>query len=325
MEQKKAREILAALAKPFAAEDLEWRLQQTFSNNTRGLAIPYVTNRAIQNRLDDVLGPDNWYNDYKPWHGTGEKEAQLCGISIYFEGRGFVTKWDGAEDTDIEPVKGGLSDSMKRAACQWGIGRILYSMDGVFVDVTRKGKSYVINSEERQNLDNAYLAMLKRLGLTPASAGGIQSLLMPKEISDDKTSDANPEPPKQQEQSQAGSTGAQPAENGRSAAENPKQESKSPAVQQSAQPQKSQKSEQAAPYEYMVFSATLQKGMSGQNTQLVLSTPDGKRINAFARGVHPALQAGTRLTGTQLKMRKQDSVVFYLLEDYRIALPPQAA
>lgn len=322
MEQRSSKDILSALAKPFAAEDLEWRLQQTFSDNTRGLAIPYVTNRAIQNRLDDVLGPDNWYNDYKPWHGTGEKEAQLCGISIYFEGRGFVTKWDGAEDTDIEPVKGGLSDSMKRAACQWGIGRILYSIDGVFVDVTRKGKSYVIKPEERQNLDNAYLGMLKRLGLTPASAGGIQSLLMPKEISDDKTSDANPEPPKQQDQSPADSTGTQMVENGRSTTEKQKQESTSTAAQQSTQPQKP---EQAAPYEYMVFSATLQKGMSGQNTQLVLSTPDGKRINAFARGVHPALQAGIRLTGTKLKMRKQDSVVFYLLEDYRIAIPPQAA
>ena len=56
----------------------------------------------------------------KPWHSNGKKEAQLCGIAIFFEGRGFITKWDGAEDSDIEAVKGGLSDSMKRAAVQWG-------------------------------------------------------------------------------------------------------------------------------------------------------------------------------------------------------------
>ena len=48
---------------------------------------------------------------------------------------GFITKWDGAEDSDIEPVKGGLSDSMKRAAVQWGIGRYLYSMGALWVDV----------------------------------------------------------------------------------------------------------------------------------------------------------------------------------------------
>ncbi|MFR7743272.1 MAG: Rad52/Rad22 family DNA repair protein [Acutalibacteraceae bacterium] len=57
----------------------------------------------------------------------------MCGIStcscIYFEGKGFITKWDGAEDSDIEPAsRGGLSDSMKRAAVRWGIGRVLYKM-----------------------------------------------------------------------------------------------------------------------------------------------------------------------------------------------------
>ena len=82
--------------------------------------MPYVTNRAIQNRLDDVMGPDRWHNEFKPWHSTGKRESQLCGISLYFEERGWITKWDGAEDSDIEPIKGGLSDSMKRAANQWG-------------------------------------------------------------------------------------------------------------------------------------------------------------------------------------------------------------
>ena len=34
---------------------------------TKGLAVPYVTNRAIQNRLDDTVGIDGWYNDFRPW------------------------------------------------------------------------------------------------------------------------------------------------------------------------------------------------------------------------------------------------------------------
>ena len=78
-------------------------------------------------------------------------------------------------------------------------------------------------------------------------------------------------------------------------------------------------------YEYTVSSAKLQKGMSAENTQVVLTTPNGKRIQAFARGVHPALQAGVKLKETRLTMRKQDTVVFYVLEDYRIVAPPQQA
>ena len=54
MEQRDPRQIQAALSKPFAPEDLEWRLQQTFEEKMRGIAVPYVTNRAIQNRLDEL-------------------------------------------------------------------------------------------------------------------------------------------------------------------------------------------------------------------------------------------------------------------------------
>lgn len=182
MAQLNPKEMQQALAKPFAPEDLEWRLQNTIEEKMRGLAVPYVTNRAIQNRLDEVCGPENWYNDFKPWHSNGKKEAQLCGIAIYFEGRGFITKWDGAEDSDIEAVKGGLSDSMKRAAVQWGIGRVLYDLNTVWVEIEKRGRSFVIKDSERARLDNAYLSALKRLGLTPAAACGIQSLLTPKTL-----------------------------------------------------------------------------------------------------------------------------------------------
>ena len=73
MAQLNPKEMQQALALPFAPEDLEWRLQNTTEEKMRGLAVPYVTNRAIQNRLDEVCGPENWYNDFKPWHSNGEK------------------------------------------------------------------------------------------------------------------------------------------------------------------------------------------------------------------------------------------------------------
>lgn len=118
MAQLNPKEMQQALAKPFAPEDLEWRLQNTIEEKMRGLAVPYVTNRAIQNRLDEVCGPENWYNDFKPWHSNGKKEAQLCGIAIYFEGRGFITKWDGAEDSDIREWT--TTFSVRRQPCNKG-------------------------------------------------------------------------------------------------------------------------------------------------------------------------------------------------------------
>ena len=70
MEQKDVRMIQQELAQPFAPEDLEWRLQRAFEDKKRGIAVPYVTNRAIQARLDDVVGPDGWTS---PGTGLGRR------------------------------------------------------------------------------------------------------------------------------------------------------------------------------------------------------------------------------------------------------------
>lgn len=315
--QKDAETIKRELARPFAPEDLEWRLQQTFEDKGRGLAVPYVTNRAIQDRLDEVVGPDNWHNDYKPWHQYTVKvrsketrayeeksvDSQLCGISIYFEGRGFITKWDGANDSDIEPVKGGLSDSMKRAAVQWGIGRVLYKMDTVWVDVEKRGRTWIIKASERQKLDRTYLETLRRLGLEPAKPDGLQSQLTP---TPDRTA------PRQEAPAPRNNPAPQPA----------------PAAQPEQQPQNRTESEtpktiilpQRPAVEFVIVDVRMQKGMSGMNTSLILEDPDGKRALAYVQGTHPELKPGMSLFNVKKELKQQDSVVFYLLHGYDCAM-----
>ena len=283
MEQKDVRMIQQELAQPFAPEDLEWRLQRAFEDKKRGIAVPYVTNRAIQARLDDVVGPDGWYNEYKPWHRAGQKDAQICGISICFPEKGFITKWDGAEDTDIEPVKGGLSDSMKRAAVQWGIGRVLYSMDVVWVNIEKQGKSWIIPKDQRAVLDKAYLDMLSKLKLTPAPAGGVQSTLTPKQ-----TKEAPAPAPAASQQ----------------------------ATPPPVQPLPRSKTDSKAGI-YTVIAARLEN-RPNSTTHALLEGPDKKQIHAFAIGERPELVEGVQLTGVKLELQKQDTVVFYILRDYRI-------
>jgi hypothetical protein len=130
-----SREQLLQLAEPFAPDDYEWRVQTAGEKDNKPWAkvLAYVTNRAIMQRLDDVVGPENWRNEYKASPGAKESGV-LCGLSIRVASESnpdgeWVTKWDGADETDIEPTKGGLSGSMKRAAVQWGIGRVLYQLE----------------------------------------------------------------------------------------------------------------------------------------------------------------------------------------------------
>lgn len=122
--------VMRELQKPFKEEEIEWRVGATNKDKTMGLALPYVTNKAIQNRLDEVFGVFGWKNEFKEWKGN----SQLCGISIWDEDKNeWLTKYDGADDTTMESTKGGLSDSMKRAAVQFGIGRYLYKLDPIWV------------------------------------------------------------------------------------------------------------------------------------------------------------------------------------------------
>ena len=126
-------DLRTRLTAPFKASDVEWRIARSGIKDGKpwGMCLAYITNRAIMDRLDEVVGPGAWRNEYQRW---GDKGV-LCGLSIRggFEGldvvHSWVTKWDGAEETDIESVKGGLSAAMKRAAVQWGIGRYLYDLE----------------------------------------------------------------------------------------------------------------------------------------------------------------------------------------------------
>ena len=121
------------LSDPFEEQDLEWRVQRSGLTNKKKpwvVVIAYVTNRAIMQRLDDVFGVDGWENVYQ--EAVGGK-GYLCGIKAKFGDR-WVTKWDGAEYTNVESLKGALSGAMKRAAVQFGIGRYLYNLDEEFAE-----------------------------------------------------------------------------------------------------------------------------------------------------------------------------------------------
>lgn len=293
MSQKDPRKIQAELAMPFAPEDLEWRLQKVVEAKEVGIAVPYVTNRAIMGRLDSVVGSENWYNEFRPWHGDGKKQAQLCGISIRY-GDSFITKWDGAEDSDIEPVKGGLSDSMKRAAVQWGIGRVLYNMDVVFVDVEKRGKTWYIKKDQQEKLDYQYLKMLGKLGLTPAPAGGLRPQAEPESAPDGQ----KPEPPQEQHPNR-------PARRFKNVSE---------------------ENLSTGGTSYIIRNARINEGINSTSTQLRLESSKGEKLDAFVRGAHPELAVGVVLVDVTLELRQKDTVVYHMLEQFKIAdTQPQAA
>lgn len=135
----------AALRAPFDPRDIEWRIGQAGEKEDGkpwAKVLAYLTARAVQDRLDAVVGPENWRNEFAPLpFSGGDSQGCLCGISIKIEGE-WVTKWDGADTTDFEAIKGGLSSAEKRAAVQWGIGRYLYDLGDSWAKIHAKGRHY---------------------------------------------------------------------------------------------------------------------------------------------------------------------------------------
>jgi hypothetical protein len=113
----------------FAALSAQFDAQETRARMQGGRQVQYITARTAMNRLDSVLGPENWWDEYVP----GENSV-LCRLTVRLPDGSTLTKADAggyagmADQGDDD--KSGFSDAFKRAAVKFGVGRYLYR-DGV--------------------------------------------------------------------------------------------------------------------------------------------------------------------------------------------------
>ena len=130
------RAIGRALAAPFPPECVEWRPQGKTAPNKRVQLLPYIDARAVQDRLDDVVGVGGWSFELEPLVVSGGElmvaRGRLTILGVTRDDVGAASAW--------EPSKGCASDALKRAAVQFGIGRYLYALPDVHVTLDGKGK-----------------------------------------------------------------------------------------------------------------------------------------------------------------------------------------
>lgn len=156
---------LKKLGDYFPVKWLKWKPQTVKNNNA--LAVVFIDARIVQDRLDDVVGPSNWKTDYIVL-ADGSVE---CRLSIWVDGE-WVGKCDVGSPSEQpdggDRLKAAYSDSLKRAAVQWGIGRYLYDFPLQWVEYDPQRRQFVnepkvpdwaippvekINAEELINLD----------------------------------------------------------------------------------------------------------------------------------------------------------------------------
>ena len=152
-----AKRIQRAFLQPFSESDLEWRVQSSgaFNGKVWCRVLAYVTNRAIQTRLDNVVGVFGWKNEFSSLPNS-VGEGSLCGISVKSDDE-WVTKYDGSDNTQIEATKGGLSGSMKRAAVQFGIGRYLYDVEASYAICISTEEFKKLNRDQKHKYEKGKL------------------------------------------------------------------------------------------------------------------------------------------------------------------------
>lgn len=108
-----SKEIAKALLEPFPDSTIKER------PIAQGLMAKYIDARAVQERLDKVVGPPNWSFEWTDVDRSVKGSLTILGVTK--EDSGYPNSAD-----DAEPFKSAVSDALKRCAVQFGVGRHLY-------------------------------------------------------------------------------------------------------------------------------------------------------------------------------------------------------
>lgn len=143
------------LKKPFPVSSLKWRIGNKNREGSKANMLVYVDARMVQDRLDEVVGAGNWQFETRSMNSVNRQGNTFTiigrlGIKINDE---WIWKEDGAENSDIEAAKGGISDAFKRAAVQWGIGRYLYNASDYSTWAEVKSNDFNIYQDNKRLLD----------------------------------------------------------------------------------------------------------------------------------------------------------------------------
>lgn len=116
----------------------KWRVQSAIPKNnpTHVMMVAYTDARGVQDRLDEVVGMENWQVRYYECMGK-----QFCEIGIRINGE-WIWKGDSGSKSKTEAEKGETSDSFKRASVAWGIGREMYQYGVVKLNARKYGSAY---------------------------------------------------------------------------------------------------------------------------------------------------------------------------------------
>jgi hypothetical protein len=159
-------DMALALSRPFKASEISIRLGSSFAtsdNQIKAVALLYIERQTAQRRLDDVCSQFgySWSTEKEVVEHTPNRVVVQTMLKLSGNTETVVRSEYGEASADsrgMELFKVASSDSFKRVASEFGVGRYLYATPNVWFDVDSKGK-FVKSHEEI--IETLY----KRMGL----------------------------------------------------------------------------------------------------------------------------------------------------------------
>lgn len=159
------KEITENLSKPLPIDSIDWRVQSVkkTQSGVGMIVLGYKDARVDMKRLDEATG-GMWQNEYK----RDSKGVLQCGIGVFSPSLElWVWKWSNGVESFSEAAKGEYSDSFKRAGFMWGIGRELYDLPFIWINLN-EGEYFEASGKVKNKLNPNDLVWSKEGGLLQA-------------------------------------------------------------------------------------------------------------------------------------------------------------
>lgn len=129
----------------------KWRVQSFSKQKPSATCVAYIDARDVMDILDEAC--------IYGWQRTHVqvKENLFCGVGIVMPSGVVAWRYDCGTESQSDAEKGESSDSFKRAAVNWGVGRFLYDMKMIRLPANEtydgKNRPHVVDSNGKQVWD----------------------------------------------------------------------------------------------------------------------------------------------------------------------------
>ncbi len=144
------------LRKPFDIKFINWKINNYNTDKTKAMITFYLDARAVQHRLNEVLGVNGWSFTFTELERDQGVHGKLTIYILSKNAESAISKDDCVlqevtrEDVGYastteksEWYKDAVSDALKRCAVHFGVGHFLYALPYLWIELDRPGQKYL--------------------------------------------------------------------------------------------------------------------------------------------------------------------------------------